>query len=93
MTITDIVSSPQGSGQATGSGIVLDSSGDILTNAHVIAGGRQIQVTFSDGRTVNATVVGFGLTTRVQKTTTTATIAMAAINRSVFLSAGSTPRL
>ncbi len=58
VTITDIMSSPQGSGQATGSGIVLDSSGDILTNAHVIAGGRQIQVTFSDGRTVNATVVG-----------------------------------
>src|SRR5256714_4925349 len=58
VTITDIMSGPQGSGQATGSGIVLDSSGDILTNAHVIAGGRQIQVTFSDGRTVNATVVG-----------------------------------
>jgi putative serine protease PepD len=58
VTITDIMSGPQGSGQATGSGIVLDASGDILTNAHVIAGGRQIQVTFSDGRTVNATVVG-----------------------------------
>ena len=58
VTITDIVSSAQGTGQATGSGIVLDTNGDILTNAHVIAGGRQIQVTFSDGRTVNATVVG-----------------------------------
>jgi len=58
VTITDVMSGPQGSGQATGSGIVLDTSGDILTNAHVIAGGRQIQVTFSDGRTVNATVVG-----------------------------------
>src|SRR5438128_3906656 len=58
VTITDIVSGRQGSGQATGSGIVLDTSGDILTNAHVIAGGQQIRVTFSDGRTVNATVVG-----------------------------------
>jgi S1-C subfamily serine protease len=58
VTITDIMSGPQGTGQATGSGIVLDTSGDILTNAHVIAGGRQIQVTFSDGTTVNATVVG-----------------------------------
>src|SRR5437899_9454371 len=58
VTITDIVSGRQGSGQATGSGIVLDTSGHILTNAHVIAGGQQIRVTFSDGRTVNATVVG-----------------------------------
>jgi putative serine protease PepD len=58
VTITDIMSGAQGTGQATGSGIVLDTNGDILTNAHVIAGGRQIQVTFSDGRTVNATVVG-----------------------------------
>ena len=58
VTITDIISGRQGSGQATGSGIVLDTSGDILTNAHVIAGGQQIRVTFSDGRTVNATVVG-----------------------------------
>src|SRR5438552_13145393 len=58
VTITDIISGRQGSGQATGSGIVLDTSGDILTNAHVVAGGQQIKVTFSDGRTVNATVVG-----------------------------------
>ena len=58
VTITAIVSGAQGTGQATGSGIVLDTNGDILTNEHVIAGGRQIQVTFSDGRTVNASLVG-----------------------------------
>ena len=58
VTITAIVSSAQGTGQATGSGVVLDTSGDILTNAHVIAGGQQLRVTFSDGRTVNATLVG-----------------------------------
>jgi len=45
-------------GQAIGSGIVLDSKGDILTNAHVIAGGQNIQVAFSDGTTAPATVVG-----------------------------------
>src|SRR2546425_2844086 len=45
-------------GQAIGSGIVLDTKGDILTNAHVIAGARSIQVAFSDGTTVPATVVG-----------------------------------
>ncbi|TME78941.1 MAG: trypsin-like serine protease, partial [Chloroflexi bacterium] len=45
-------------GQAIGSGIVLDTKGDILTNAHVIAGGQNIQVAFSDGTTVAATLVG-----------------------------------
>src|SRR6266576_1251490 len=59
VTITATVSSgTRGSGQAIGSGIVLDTNGNILTNAHVIAGARQIQVTFSDGQTVNATLVG-----------------------------------
>ena len=58
VTITAVVNSGRGSGQATGSGIVLDTNGNILTNAHVIAGAQQIQVTFSDGRTVNGTLVG-----------------------------------
>ena len=58
VTITAVVNSGRGSGQATGSGIVLDTNGNILTNVHVIAGAQQIQVTFSDGRTVNATLVG-----------------------------------
>jgi len=47
-----------GNGQAIGSGIVLDTKGDILTNAHVIAGARQMQVTLSSGQTVSATLVG-----------------------------------
>jgi len=47
-----------GNGQAIGSGIVLDTSGDILTNAHVIAGARQMQVTLSNGQTVAATLIG-----------------------------------
>jgi putative serine protease PepD len=45
-------------GQAIGSGIVLDTQGDILTNAHVIAGAQQIQVAFSDGTTATGTLVG-----------------------------------
>jgi putative serine protease PepD len=44
-------------GEGTGSGIVLNTNGDILTNAHVVAGANQIQVTFNDGRTVPATLV------------------------------------
>jgi putative serine protease PepD len=47
-----------GNGQAIGSGIVLDTQGNILTNAHVIAGARQMQVTLSTGQTVTATLVG-----------------------------------
>lgn len=45
-------------GQAIGSGIVLDTKGDILTNAHVIAGAQRIEVTLSDRTTTSATVVG-----------------------------------
>lgn len=44
-------------GSGTGSGIVLDKSGNILTNNHVVDGASQLQVTFSDGTTVAATVV------------------------------------
>jgi S1-C subfamily serine protease len=44
-------------GQGTGSGIVLDKSGNILTNNHVVQGANQLQVTFSDGSTAAATVV------------------------------------
>ena len=44
--------------QAEGSGIVVDKQGDILTNAHVVAGASQVQVTFSDGHTTSAQVKG-----------------------------------
>jgi serine protease Do len=44
--------------QAEGSGIVVDKQGDILTNAHVVDGASQVQVTFSDGHTATAQVKG-----------------------------------
>lgn len=44
--------------QAEGSGIVVDKQGNILTNAHVVAGASQIQVTFSDGQTTTGQVKG-----------------------------------
>jgi serine protease Do len=44
--------------QAEGSGIVVDKQGDILTNAHVVAGASQVQVSFSDGHTATAQVKG-----------------------------------
>jgi putative serine protease PepD len=54
--------SNQGLGGDTGSGIVITSDGDILTNNHVIAAAAanngQIQVIFQSGRTVKATIIG-----------------------------------
>src|SRR6266487_2103559 len=44
--------------QAEGSGFVVDSSGDIVTNQHVVANATGIKVTFQDGKTAKATVVG-----------------------------------
>jgi len=44
--------------QAQGSGFVYDSKGDIVTNEHVIDGASSIRVTFSDGKSYAATVVG-----------------------------------
>lgn len=59
VTITSNVTGRFGQqGQATGSGIVLDTRGDILTNFHVIDGASQISVAFSNGKTANASIVG-----------------------------------
>ncbi len=41
-----------------GSGVVIDSAGLILTNAHVVAGATEISVRFADGEEVKGTVVG-----------------------------------
>ncbi|MEX0448334.1 DegQ family serine endoprotease [Spiribacter sp. 221] len=45
--------------QSLGSGVVVDAdAGHILTNHHVIANADQIQVTFDDGRELDAEIVG-----------------------------------
>jgi S1-C subfamily serine protease len=48
----------QQQGLATGSGFVLDKRGYILTNAHVVDGGSDVQVSFLNGQPVSATIVG-----------------------------------
>jgi S1-C subfamily serine protease len=45
-------------GAATGSGIVIDSNGTILTNWHVVENAVKVTVSLEKGKTVNAEVVG-----------------------------------
>ena len=44
--------------QSLGSGFVVDKAGHIVTNYHVVQGARQIRVSFSNGASMKATVVG-----------------------------------
>ncbi|MDY3868624.1 MAG: DegQ family serine endoprotease [Pyramidobacter sp.] len=44
--------------KGTGSGFIVSSDGKILTNNHVISGADKITVTFADGTTKEATVIG-----------------------------------
>src|SRR6266851_6222050 len=48
----------QQQGQATGSGIVIDQNGTILTNYHVVENAIKVTVSLEKGKTVNAQVVG-----------------------------------
>ncbi|MGP4004542.1 S1C family serine protease [Streptomyces sp. 8N706] len=45
-------------GSSTGSGVIVASDGEILTNNHVVSGASSVKVTFSDGKTATAEVVG-----------------------------------
>lgn len=45
-------------GTATGTGIIYSAEGTIITNAHVISGGRKITVTLADGTTYDAAITG-----------------------------------
>jgi S1-C subfamily serine protease len=52
------VNSSSDQSQGTGSGVVLDEEGHILTNNHVISGSSTVEVVFADGTTAAAEVVG-----------------------------------
>ncbi|MDP2727193.1 MAG: trypsin-like peptidase domain-containing protein [Dehalococcoidia bacterium] len=54
---TDIFLQPS-SEQATGSGFVIDQQGNIVTNNHVVEGAEKLEVTFADGSTAEAKLVG-----------------------------------
>ncbi|MCX2184319.1 trypsin-like peptidase domain-containing protein [Streptomyces sp. SKN60] len=52
------ISASSNSGKSTGSGVIITSDGEIVTNNHVISGASQISVQLSDGKTYTAKVVG-----------------------------------
>ncbi len=45
-------------GQATGTGVIFNTDGYIVTNAHVVAGAQAIQVLLNDGQALTASLVG-----------------------------------
>jgi S1-C subfamily serine protease len=55
--VVDIVATTPG-GRAEGSGFVIDTSGDIVTNQHVVSGAGALTVRFADGSQASAQVVG-----------------------------------
>ncbi|CAG0928210.1 partial Putative serine protease HhoB, partial [Planctomycetaceae bacterium] len=46
---------------ASGSGVVYDADGNIITNAHVVSDANEIRVTFNDGYVATAELVGLDL--------------------------------
>ena len=51
--------------RGTGSGVVMDGRGDIVTNRHVVSGATNVKVTFSDGREFVAKTLGMDSETDV----------------------------
>ena len=61
LTVSSVATTTFGGSQtqeAQGSGWVYDANGDIVTDQHVVAGARSIKVTFWNGKTYSAKLVG-----------------------------------
>ncbi|MFJ7044021.1 S1C family serine protease [Streptomyces sp. NPDC101112] len=56
-SIVEINASSNG-GESTGSGVIITSNGEIITNNHVVSGASRITVTTHSGKTYRAEVVG-----------------------------------
>ena len=52
------ISATLSNGSSTGSGVIITSGGEIVTNNHVISGAQSIKVTTSSGKSYTAKVVG-----------------------------------
>lgn len=65
ITATQEASPRSPGGVAQGSGFVIDRSGDIVTNEHVVEGASRIQVDFADGTSAPARLVGADASTDI----------------------------
>ncbi|KPI10154.1 hypothetical protein OK074_3157 [Actinobacteria bacterium OK074] len=52
------ISATSSAGESTGSGVIITSDGEIVTNNHVITGATSVKVTTSNGKSYTAKVVG-----------------------------------
>ncbi|MBG0854251.1 trypsin-like peptidase domain-containing protein [Streptomyces spinoverrucosus] len=52
------INATSNAGSSTGSGVIITSDGEIITNNHVVSGASQVKVTTSDGKSYSAQVVG-----------------------------------
>ncbi|MCX4859180.1 S1C family serine protease [Streptomyces canus] len=52
------INATSNAGESTGSGVIITSEGEIITNNHVISGATSIKVSTSDGKSYTAKVVG-----------------------------------
>ncbi|MFF8845661.1 S1C family serine protease [Streptomyces sp. NPDC015127] len=52
------INATSAAGQSTGSGVIITSGGEIVTNNHVVSGAETIKVRLSDGTTYTADIVG-----------------------------------
>lgn len=52
------INATSNSGESTGSGVIITSDGEIITNNHVVSGASTIKVSTSNGKTYTAKVVG-----------------------------------
>ncbi|MGW5868910.1 S1C family serine protease [Streptomyces sp. NPDC055239] len=52
------ISAKSNAGEATGSGVIVTSGGEIITNNHVISGASSVKVKTNDGKSYDAKVVG-----------------------------------
>ncbi|ANF98151.1 S1C family serine protease [Paenibacillus bovis] len=69
-----------------GSGFLYNTSGDVITNAHVVAGTKNVEVKTADARSLKGTVIGIGTDTdiavvRVPELADTKPLALAAASK------------